>query len=758
MFRYLFPFLFLISTTILLGKDLSPEDKEIEKLQQQIKLLQQKIVTLENKKIDRIKKQKKAPSVALVLSGGGAKGFAHIGVLKALEKNHIKIDSITGSSMGAIVAALYSAGYTPDQIEKILSNINWEKSFEDNPNREDMPLEQKALSKDYGLSLRYDGDFNFSLPKSLRNSQRAYLYLKKLLWNVDSIHDFNKLPIPLRIVATNLDTGKATTFDHGDLAKAVTASMAIPTIFDPVKIGNHYYVDGLVSRNFPVQDAVNLGADVIIGVDVGTTVKPKSDYNIISTMDQILAIQSAHSTPEQRKLTTILITPDVGKYKSTDLSEYKAITKEGEIAADRKMKEILQFPIQTTKSEKVETISKSITINNIIINNKNNNHKYIIKSVFENYLHKPITLSTLQNLILKLYSFSFIDKVYYVLDKNTLHLDIQEAPSNIVGIGFNYQTNYGTTFSIGTDINRAGKYGSISTIEGTFGDYLGLELNNFFYYGVSNKIGILFDLKYYESPFLLYDKKKKISQFKNDTYMTKIGLLTQYNNMFLLSYGISMSYSKLNQEIGRKSTEDLCYSKSYGNVFLNLTWDKTNTNVYPTSGTKGNIQYNWGGNLGQDNLNFSTPAYLMEGYFPITDNLSINSSIFGASINGDDVLADKYIKLGGSKTNINERTFAFDGYYFQQKLLKSLMGTSFGIQYEILDNLFLFGKWNIATFDEPKVNYDFYDNNKIWKNYHQGYGIGIGYSSIIGPVEFSLSKTNSGDEVLAQFSIGYSFD
>lgn len=759
MLKYLLVLSFFLFNSFIYSESLTKEDIEIKKLQQKISLLENKISLLKKQKIENLKKAKKAPSVALVLSGGGAKGFAHIGVLKALEKNHIKIDSITGSSMGAIVAALYSAGYSPDQIESILSNVNWEKSFEDNPNREDIPLDQKAISEDYGLSLKYDGDFNFSLPKSLRNSQRTYLYLKKLLHNVDGINNFNKLPIPLRIIATNLDTGKPHSFSHGDLAKVVTASMAIPTIFDPVKIGKNYYVDGLVSRNFPVEDALEFKPDIIIGVDVGANVKPKSEYNIISTMDQILAIQSAASTSAQRKLATILITPNVSKYKSTDLTKYKEITQAGEIAAEREMKKILAFPIRKVKVQHnlKENYQETLIINKVVINNKNSDHKYIIKSIFESYLNKEITLSTLQNLILKLYGFNFIDKVYYTLENGTLYLDIQEAPSNTVGVGFNYQTGYGTTFSVGTDINRAGKYGSLSTIEGTFGDYLGLKLNNFFYYGVSNKIGILFDLAYQESPFNLYNKKEKLSEYKNESFYVKTGLLTQYDNKLLLSYGLSMNYSELKQEVGSHAAESLSYSKSYGNVFLHLSWDKTNSNIYPTKGTKGHIEYNWGGNLGEDNLNFSTPAYLLEGYIPITDRLSLTSTIFGAAVNGDDILIDKYIKLGGARNNISNRTFAFDGYYFQQKLLKSLLGGSLGLQYELLDNLYLFGKWNIATYEEPSIETEI-ENNSMWQSYHQGYGLGIGYGSLIGPIEFSLAKSKADGEILAQLSIGYTFD
>ncbi|MBC2856614.1 patatin-like phospholipase family protein [Cetobacterium sp. 2A] len=758
MIKFTIIFIFLVINSFVFS--ISEEDKKIEELKQQIQLLNKQIKKLESDKLEKLKKSKHSPKVGLVLSGGGAKGFAHVGVLKVLEENNIKIDYITGSSMGAIIGALYSVGYTSSEIETLLVQMDWENQFKDSASQEDAPLDQKAFTKDYAASLRYDKEFNFSLPKSFRNSQTSYLALKKLLSSVEDIKDFDKLPIPLRIIATELDTGEAKAFKSGDLAKVITASMAIPTIFDPVKIDNKYYADALLSRNFPVQDALDLGADIIIGVDVGTSLKDRDDYNIISIIDQIVSIQSAASTPEQRSLSTILISPDISEYKTTDFYSVKEISEAGEVATREKLGEILSFPIGKPKQNVSDKNTDFVKIDKVIINSdsKSANHKDIVKDFFKNSVNKTIPLDDLHTSILKIYNLDFINKVYYTLDNDVLKLDLEETPTNLVGLGFNYQTDYGTTFSIGTDINRAGRYGSISSLEGNFGDYLGLKLNNFFYYGVSNKIGILLNLDYTESPFNLYSGSHKISEYINSNFAVKTGILTQYDNKLLISYGVSMNYSKLDREIGQIQAADLSYSISYGEVFLNLSWDRTNTSLYPTSGTKGNIQYNWGGNMGDDKLNYLTPGYLMEGYLPISKKLSLNSSIFGGSITGDDILPDKYIKLGGVNTTLDKREFSFAGYHFQQKLLKSLIGIKFGVQYEILDDLFILGKWNIATFEEPDLKkHDDIGNSSLWRDYYQGFKVGIGYSSIIGPIELSISRNDTNKEYLTQLSVGYNF-
>lgn len=382
--RKFFLLIFLIFTNVFSNNfSHSPEDIEIEKLKQEITLLQNKIKKLEKRKIEKFKEEKKQPKVGLVLSGGGAKGFAHIGVLKILEENNIKIDYITGTSMGALIGALYSVGYTPDQIEKLVLDINWQETFNDSPNLTDVSIDQRSMMKNYNFSLKYDNSLNFALPKGIRNTQKIYLTLKNLLWNVEGTRDFKNLPIPLEIIATDLNTGKAKAFCSGDLAQVITASISIPTIFDPVKIEDSYYVDGLLSRNLPVEDAFNLGADIVIAVDVGTSLQKKEDYDILSVADQIVAIQSTSSTNKQRSLATILIDPDISDFKTTDFDNFKEIEALGKSAAEEQISKILALNPKQNKRKSSLQYKNNFVLENvdIVTETKNDNHKEIIKSI-----------------------------------------------------------------------------------------------------------------------------------------------------------------------------------------------------------------------------------------------------------------------------------------------------------------------------------------------------------------------------------------
>lgn len=736
------------------------EDIEIDKLKSQIKLLEEKIQTLEKTKAVKLKKNKSEVKIGLALSGGGAKGLAHVGVLKILEEQNIKIDYITGTSMGAVVAALYSAGYTPAQIENILIDINWNGYISGELDSKKVPLEKKLNSHKYAASVRYDKEFNLSLPKGFGSTEMIYLRLKKLLANVEDINTFDKLPIPLRIVATDLNSGKAVALSHGDLARAITASVAIPTILDPVEIDGNLYVDGLITRNLPVEDVIAMGADIVIASDVGNEVKDNKDYNILSVMNQLVTIQSASSTQQQREMATILISPDIQSYNATDMKRGREFIALGLKAAQEKIEDLKKLP----KKEKIAETplhERTIIIENIVYSNKFSQDKQeIVNNLLEKYINKPLTTEEMEDIMLKLYGIDFINKIYYEFEGTTLVLDADINPANVFGIGASYATGYGTTFNIGTELSNAKKLGSSSTIDAQFGDYLGLSTHNFFYYGVSNKIGIFANASYKESPLYLYDGTKKIADYTNKALRFETGVLTQYDNQLLASYGIAVNYSKLEQETGFTWTEQFEYSKNYNEAFFRLSLDRLDGGRRPTSGVKGELNYVWGGTFGASKSNFYGPLYQFDGYVPINKKLNFSYGFYGGVISGDNILLDQYIKLGGTKNNIKNKEFAFYGYEVHQKLVDQFLIGRLGLDYELSTNLYVGTNWNIGTYREAREKSDAMDKDKtlLWEDYHQGFALSLTYETMFGPIEFSVSKDNKKGDVISQFSIGYIFD
>ena len=209
------------------------------------------------------------PRVGLVLSGGGARGAAHIGVLRVLEDLHVPIDAIAGTSMGSIIGGLYAAGLSPDQIQDAIAGVAWGEAFKDKPPRSNSSFRRKQDDRDFlvGLELGLHKD-GFSYARGLLQGQNLGLLLKHFAAGAELVEDFDSLPIPYRAVATDAITGDPVVLDSGDLAQAMRASMSVPGVFEPVEIDGRLLVDGGMSAQTPISVARRMGVDILIVVDL----------------------------------------------------------------------------------------------------------------------------------------------------------------------------------------------------------------------------------------------------------------------------------------------------------------------------------------------------------------------------------------------------------------------------------------------------------------------------------------------------------
>ena len=735
----------------------SREDVEIENLESQIKVLEDKIQTIKKLKNDKDRNDLK---VALVLSGGGAKGYAHLGVLRVLEKENIKIDYIAGTSIGALVGTLYSIGYSVDEIEKVLDNLNIESFLESGSDLTGLDLDKKETLKKYSFYINFDNELNYSLPKGLRETEELYLVVKNLLKNYENTKNFNNFPIPLRVVATNLNTGETKSFSEGDIAKILTASMAIPTIFEPVEVNGALYVDGLVSRNLPVEEAYDMGADLVIASDIGAPIVKKDNYNILSVLSQMSTIQSSNITNISREKASILISPNIKDISAIDSSKKNDLINLGKIAAEEQVSKLKELPKNSSNIEraKVQKEKKdSFVINKIEYDTKfDKNTIDILNNVFRNLLDKPISESDIEKKIVDIYNSKYMDKLYYTVDNNVLHLDGEKGHLNRIGVGFNYQTGYGTTFNVGTDLFFNGKFGNNINLNFKFGDYLGADLGTLTYYGIKNRFGILTNIGYNESPFFLYENRKKIAKFMNREAYLNIGIFTQPINNSMISYGVISKFSSLKQDTGGNLSQDLEYSDNQTKTYLRLKYDNLDSISNPMKGVKADLIYNFASSFGKSNSNLYGPIYSVKGYIPINPKSSFIYGLNLASLRGDRIRADQRIRLGGTYTNINNNEFEFYGFNYQEKQVKDLISLTLGFKHKIVYSLYFNTKFNIATFTENNPLND--NGSRLWKNYSKGLGISISYDSPIGPIEFSISSDLKHKRPIGSISIGYKLD
>src|SRR5690606_38680671 len=316
------------------------------------------------------------PKVGLVLSGGGAKGLAHIGALKAIEEAGIRVDYIGGTSMGAIVGSLYAAGYSAKQLDSIFRITNFDVLLQDHIPRSSMSFYEKRNYETYIGALPFD-NFKVSLPTSLSKGQNLYNLLTKLFFNVEGINDFNELPIPFFCMATDVETGDPIKIDNGYLPKAVAASAAIPSFFEPVLYQDKLLVDGGVVNNYPVDEVIEMGADIIIGVDVQDSLLKRDKLkSATDVLVQINYYNTINAMTDKLTKTDLYIKTNITSFDVLSFGKGKDIIQSGYQAVVNKLSSldsIAALQILKPKPRRPARVKDSFLINKLIFEG---NEKY----------------------------------------------------------------------------------------------------------------------------------------------------------------------------------------------------------------------------------------------------------------------------------------------------------------------------------------------------------------------------------------------
>ena len=288
--------------------------------------------------------------IGLVLGGGGARGAAHIGVLKVLERERIPIAYIAGTSMGAIVGSMYAMGYSPDEMEAIIGAVDWKDMLSDDPSRIDLPLRRKDDTLRYLLDFKLGiRDGQIQLPRGAIQGQKLLLLLRRLslpVWQTESFSDF---PIPFRCVGTDIAKGEPVVFDSGDIAVAVRASMSVPAAFAPIRVNGRLMVDGGIVNNVPYDVALAMGARDVIAVDVGSELLSDKDLNspIAITLQMINAVTQKLTDQILSRMqpSDVLIKPDLGDISSGSFDRSKDAIPLGEAAAEKMVQKLRRFSV-----------------------------------------------------------------------------------------------------------------------------------------------------------------------------------------------------------------------------------------------------------------------------------------------------------------------------------------------------------------------------------------------------------------------------
>lgn len=372
---------------------------------------------------------KQRPKIGLVLSGGGARGFAHIGVLKKIEALRIPIDVVVGTSMGSIVGGLYAIGLSPEEIEKGVMGIDWEAVFNDQARREFRSFRRKQddylFTSTNRIGVSSDG---LRLGPGLIEGQQIELALDRLAYPGFHITDFDQLHIPYRAIATDIETGDAVILDRGNLAKAMRASMSIPAALPPVNHEGRLLVDGGIANNIPVDVARKMGADIVIVVDVSAPLAKKEDlqssFGITGQLTTILTRRVADQQLETLTSSDVLIIPGKEDLDSSSFLEYAQLIQAGLDAAETKHEQLKTLSVSATAYEDYQSMLPNVArrqpvIDYIEIKNQTRLDDEILSLIIKQKIGEPLDVAQLERDISIIYGLDLSSSVVYSLETTT---------------------------------------------------------------------------------------------------------------------------------------------------------------------------------------------------------------------------------------------------------------------------------------------------------------------------------------------------
>ena len=711
----------------------------------------------------------KRPKIGLVLSGGGAKGFAHIGVLKVLEEAGIKIDYIGGTSMGAVIGGLYASGYNATQIDSIFKRTNFDELINDYIPRSSKNFYGKKNDELYAIVLPFS-NFRVGIPEALSKGMYNYNLLSNLTRNVRHIRDFNKLPTPFLCIGTNIETGEEVLLNKGNLVQAMMASSAFPSLFTPVEIDGNLLVDGGVVNNYPIKEVRNLGADIIIGVDVqDDLLKRKSLKNATRILVQITNLQSIDKMKSKIKDTDVYIKPDIRDFGVISFDKGEEIIRKGEEAAFAVYEKIKSLVNEDNfyKKPKLKVSSDTIQIKKINNEKLDNYTKEYINGKLRFKPGSTITYNDLKTGINNLNATQNFSTISYCLQPNggqdDLDLVLKENPTQTyLKLGLHYDGLYKSAILLNLTHKKTFLKNDITSLDIILGDNFRYDLN----YYVENGFNISFGFR------------SRLNQF-NRNVTSNLGNLTTPNpdinlinvdfldvsnqayfqtifvQKFLMGGGLEYKYLKINSPT-LSNTDNIIDKSSYFSAFGYLKYDSFDNKSFPHSGLyfSTDVQTYLGSS---DYTNTFKPYSMAKAEIAIANTLFRRATLkfeadAGLTFGNDSVPFFDYILGGYGYNKINNFNY-FYGYDFLSISGNSFIKAGITLDYEIFKKNHVNFSANFANLgDDIFSTVDWVSMPK-----YSGYAVGYGLETIIGPIEVKQSWSPEMSKSFTWFSIGFMF-
>lgn len=698
--------------------------------------------------------------VGLVLSGGGAKCIAQIGALYVIDSLGIKVDYISGTSMGAVIGSMYALGYPVKAIEKYMRQIDWDALLSNEIPRNRLSYFDRKTEDRYLLTFPIlDG--KIQLPTALNYAQyilKQLSYLGQQSYHYATFKDF---PIPFLCVATNLETGKLEVFQDGRLLDALRASSAFPSLFTPYHLNGNLYVDGGVINNYPVEPLKERGMDYIIGVDVQDFLYKKSDLNsVVHILEQTSSFTNARAHGEQLAMTDCYIKPDLPYAGITSFELFDSLVAAGKEAARKHISELLALKAYDTTTHIQKPAYPALPmdkfyVSDIKIYGNNNSGKAFILGKLR--LSKGDTCSTLSlnRGIDRLYGSHYFENIDYTLTPldtgYQLNLNVRENKSlSMFRIGLHYDDDFKTALLLNyTKRNLFFKNSRLSA-DIAVGDNPRLNLHYFVDRGLIPTIGYKFRMNRFKTR--IYQNGDPITQLTMFDFANSLFIQSTFEDQLALGGGIELEGVQLSQDISVISDSDTY--RNYLNYYGFIDFDSFNRANYPSRGTKINGSVKLISR--QENFKkFYEPSEVVEASisqaYQLFPRLTFTSTLFGASTIGPDLDYPFSIFLGGLGKNYINYIYPFVGYRFMELAVRNVAVFRTDVYFQFAKHHYLVLRGNVGKSGKALDN--LFSSDVLL----DGYSIGYSFDSPIGPLEFNLMGSTNHKGVYTYINLGYWF-
>jgi NTE family protein len=705
------------------------------------------------------------PRTGLVLSGGAARGLAHIGVLKALEEHGVRIDAIAGTSMGAVIGGLYAAGYSVDELEELANSLDWQQVLSDDPARQDVPFRRKQDDRDFlvkrKLSFRDDG--SLGLPLGVIQGQNLALLLERLLVHVSDTRDFDRLPIPFRAVATDIANDQKVIFRSGHLPQAIRASMSIPAVFAPVEIDGRLLVDGGMVDNIPMDVARDMDVDRLIVVDIGTPLLPREQLlTVVDVLNQTTTMMTRRNSEAQLatlKPEDLLVQPMLAGFGSTDFARAQQLIDAGYRAASA-----LDGRLEAMRQDSGGNLALSLArsaeprtpvIMAVRIENDSKVGDAVIRRHIRQQVGKRLDLQGLQKDMGTLYGLDYFEQVEYrvVHGKagNTLVITTREKRSgtDYLRLGINLSDDFrgDSAFNIGASFRKNGinELGAEWLTRLQLGDHQ--ELFSEYYQPLDA------GSRWFVAPNLFAEAQNvetvidndPIAEYRLQRYGYGLDLGRQIANNGEIRFGVGQAWGEAGVRVGDQELPDFSFKEGY--YQLQYSFDTVDNVDFPREGEDiGLTLRQYDPSLGSDERYRQWELRLDKAVSFGPDSLVFGGR-YGRTLDDAEVVTSSFL-LGGARQLSGFRQDALAGQnvslarviYFRRITPRSFLPLDFPLY--LGASLERGRAWN--------------NDNAFDSGYINAGSVFIGYETPLGPLNFSYGLNDEAERAL-YMNLGRSF-